>query len=85
MFIEEYRIIASGNGTTELILKVVGHDTPRMMNMGTVSEERLNAYFEGRAYGCFQDLFPELSPKQREFIQSDMTQAEWDDLFKEQN
>jgi hypothetical protein len=43
-----------------------------------VTEEQIKKYQEG----CLiQNAFPNLSPSEREFIQTGMTEKEWEELF----
>lgn len=32
--------------------------------------------------GCIQDIFPQLTPDQREFIKTGIMAEEWEELFK---
>jgi hypothetical protein len=49
-----------------------------------VAVERLNAYFSGERKGLIQNLFPELSADQREFLMTGSTPEEWEAAFGEQ-
>jgi len=42
-----------------------------------VTEQQMMAYYDG---GLLQVVFPELSPGDREFIKSGITDEEWDTL-----
>jgi hypothetical protein len=44
-----------------------------------VTQEQLDAYFDGR--GLVQEIFPQLTDDEREFIISGITPEEWDELF----
>lgn len=46
-----------------------------------ITEEQLNEYY--RSTLCIQDVFPHLTPEQREFIKTGTTSEEWDELFDE--
>lgn len=46
-----------------------------------VTQEQLDKYATG-VYKI-QDVFPELTPDQREFIKTGITAEEWDFIFKE--
>ena len=45
-----------------------------------ISQEKLDSWEKGK--GLIQDIFPELTADQREFLITGMTQEEWDDLFE---
>lgn len=47
-----------------------------------IEKEDLESYERGE--GLIQDIFPNLTPDQREFIQTGITEDEWDSLFKEE-
>ena len=49
-------------------------------DMPTVTEERLSEWANG---GSVQDVFPELSADEREFIMTGITPEEWDEVFGE--
>jgi hypothetical protein len=44
-----------------------------------VTQEQLDRYENGQ--GLCQDIFPNLSPDQREFIMTGITADEWNNLF----
>jgi len=44
-----------------------------------VTQEQLDRYKKGDDY--IQDVFPNLSPENREFIKSGITPEQWDELF----
>lgn len=44
-----------------------------------VTQEELNCYFNNNNY--IQDVFPHLTPSQREFIKTGITDKEWEDEF----
>lgn len=44
-----------------------------------VTEEQMNM-FESRQ-ATIQDIFPNLTPNEREFIKTGITQEEWENLF----
>lgn len=44
-----------------------------------VTQEELDCYFNN--YNNIQDVFPHLSPSQREFIKTGITDKEWEDEF----
>jgi len=44
-----------------------------------VTQDQLALYEKG--FGKIQDIFPRLSPDQREFIKSGITSEEWDATF----
>ena len=44
-----------------------------------VTQEELNSYFNNN--NNIQDVFPHLSPSQREFIKTGITDKEWEDQF----
>lgn len=46
-----------------------------------VTQEQLNKYASGMYK--IQDVFPNLTPDQREFIKTGITAEEWDNMFKE--
>lgn len=46
-----------------------------------VTEEQLEAWRQG---ALIQNIMPHLSPGDREFIKTGITDREWDQLFKEQ-
>lgn len=46
-----------------------------------VTQEQLDKYASGMYY--IQDVFPNLTPDQREFIKTGITSEEWDFMFKE--
>jgi len=46
-----------------------------------ITEEQMRRYDEG---ALIQVAFPNLTPSQREFIQTGLTEEAWDDLFKNQ-
>jgi len=50
----------------------------RMWHMD-VTQEQLNAYFDGK--GLVQEIFPQLTTEEREFIMTGITPEEWDELF----
>lgn len=54
--------------------------TERSMDL-PVTEAQLERYYEGGL--LLQNAFPNLTPGQREFIKTGITQAEWVDLFAE--
>ena len=43
-----------------------------------VTEEQLEKYYGGE---LLQNAFPDLSPGQREFIKTGITEQEWDSMF----
>lgn len=45
-----------------------------------VTEKQMDDFSNG---GLIQDVFVNLTPGQREFIFSGITEQEWDDMFKE--
>jgi hypothetical protein len=47
-----------------------------------VTVEQLNRYQSGA--GLIQEIFPELTPGQREFIQTGITEDEWEEEFAEE-
>ena len=44
-----------------------------------VTYEQVEAYFEGKL--LVQDAFPNLTPGEREFIKTGITEDAWDDMF----
>lgn len=46
-----------------------------------VTEEQMKAYDEG---ALIQKAFPNLSPGEREFIKTGITDEEWNEAFKEE-
>lgn len=44
-----------------------------------ITEEQLRKFEAGE--GLIQDLFPQLSPDEREFLKSGITYEEWEELF----
>ena len=46
-----------------------------------VTQEQLDAYAKGNI--MIQDAFPNLTPDQREFIQTGYTAEEWEQIFSE--
>ena len=46
-----------------------------------VTVEQLNQFYFGG--GLIQDIFPQLTNREREFIKTGMTDAEWSELFGE--
>ena len=46
-----------------------------------ITPEQLALFESGQ--GLVQDIFPELSPGDREFLMTGTTEAEWDQYFKE--
>jgi hypothetical protein len=45
-----------------------------------VTQEQLDAYYgPGRPF--IQDVFPHLSPSDREFIKTGYTQSDWEEMF----
>jgi hypothetical protein len=46
-----------------------------------VTQEELDCYFNNN--NNIQDVFPHLSPSQREFIKTGITDKEWEDQFGE--
>lgn len=48
-----------------------------------VTMDRLDAYLEGKGL-LIQDVFPDLTPDQREFLLTGATPQEWDELFAEE-
>lgn len=45
-----------------------------------IKKEDLESYEKGK--GLIQNIFPDLTPDQREFIITGVTREEWDNLFK---
>ena len=45
-----------------------------------VTEAQLTHYFNGDS--LIQDVFPDLTANEREFIMTGITEKEWDELFK---
>lgn len=48
-----------------------------------VTEEQLNRYASG--HELIQNVFPELTDAQREFLMSGITEEEWDAIFPEED
>lgn len=46
-----------------------------------VTQEQLNEY--NNSNRCIQEIFPSLTPDEREFIMTGITKDEWDELFKD--
>ena len=46
-----------------------------------VTVEQLNTFYHGG--GCIQDIFPNLTNSEREFIKTGITDDEWTELFGE--
>jgi hypothetical protein len=46
-----------------------------------ITQEDLDRYERGE--GLIQQIFPNLTADQREFIKTGITKEEWDDLFKD--
>ena len=44
-----------------------------------ITDEQLSEYYNGDK--LIQDIFPNLSPDEREFIMSGITPEEWDSMF----
>ena len=44
--------------------------------------DQIRRYNEGQEF--IQDIFPELSPEEREFLISGITPEEWDEIFREE-
>jgi len=44
-----------------------------------ITQEQLEAYTSGN--GLIQNIFPDLTPDQREFLMTGVTSEEWDEFF----
>lgn len=57
-----------------------GERTERELN---ITEAQIQLYKENKI--AIQNVFPNLSPGDREFIKTGMTESEWDEIFGEEN
>ena len=81
--IEAYKVIPKGQSACFLIVQCVGEDNTKHMEL-PVSAERVKERMSGFSGNLIQNEFPELNANQREFMQTGMTQEEWDAMFGEE-
>lgn len=74
--------IANSNGKTEFARKSIhsGEMNSVILNLDVIDfAVRFQTWIQRE--GLIQDLFPSLSSDEREFIQTGITHAEWDEMF----
>ena len=78
--------IANSNGKTEFARKSIhsGEMNSVILNLDVIDfAVRFQTWIQRE--GLIQDLFPSLSSDEREFIQTGITHAEWDEMFGDES
>ena len=77
-------VYPSRDGKTCIVFRVspVTKDLNKMI-LG-VPAMRVESYFMGLENGLIQEVFPELSATEREFLMTGMTSQDWDDTFADE-
>lgn len=77
----QYRVVDGGVEVT----RVSPHSRKLNTMVLPITEQRLRDFCAGNLQGLIQDIFPELTQFQREFLQTGFTEEDWDEVFANEN